>query len=75
MPRYRLYYFSRFSGQIQRSHEFEADGDEAAIAAAEGVRGDDVMELWCRQRKVRDWEARPVRPMMGSSVRKCGGGD
>ena len=63
MPGYRLYYLGRFSGHIQRSHEFDAGDDEAAIAVAESVRGDNGMELWCRQRKVRDWESRPVRPL------------
>jgi hypothetical protein len=66
MPHYRLYYLDRFSGHVQRSHEFVADDDEAATAVAQSVRGDNAMELWCRQRKVRDWKAKPVRPLKPS---------
>ena len=57
MPYYRLYFLDRFSGHIDHFREFEADGDEAALAQCEEWREGCPMELWMRSRKVRRWEA------------------
>ena len=55
MPYYRLYFLDRFSGHIEHFREFEADHDDAALAIAEGWRDDKPVELWNRNRKLRNW--------------------
>ena len=57
MPYYRLYFLELYSSHIEHVREFEADGDEAAIAQCEAWREGSPMELWARSRKVRRWEA------------------
>lgn len=39
------------------SHEFFADNDDEAIKIAEGWREGRKIELWCRARIVRTWDA------------------
>ncbi|MGN6591040.1 MAG: hypothetical protein ACTHKE_12200 [Sphingomicrobium sp.] len=56
MNYYRLYFMHRFSGHIDHFREFEAEGDDRAIAIAEGWREDQPMELWNRERKLQRWE-------------------
>ncbi|HET7604743.1 MAG TPA: hypothetical protein VFK28_01565 [Sphingomicrobium sp.] len=60
---YRLYYFDRFSGHIDHCREFEAEDDGAALALA--VRWSDgrAMELWNRDRRLKQWES--VGPAAG----------
>lgn len=53
---YRLYFMDRFSGHIDHFREFEAEGDEAALALAEDMQDDAPMELWNRERKLKRWE-------------------
>jgi hypothetical protein len=52
---YRLFFFDG-AGHIERAHEFEAAGDERAIGIAEGWQEGRIMELWQRNRKVREWK-------------------
>jgi hypothetical protein len=59
MAYYRLYYLDGESRHIDHFREFEAEGDEAAIAYATDARGMTGMELWCADRKVHAWEAFP----------------
>jgi hypothetical protein len=54
---YRLYFLNPRSGHIIRFAEFEAVDDEAAIALAAEQEGPQPLELWCRQRKVKRFEA------------------
>lgn len=56
MRYYRLYFMDRFSGHIDHFREFEAEGDDDAIALAESWREDRPMELWNRERKLRRWD-------------------
>ena len=58
MRYYRLYFMDRFSGHIEHVSELEAEGDEAAIAHAQGSLNDRPMELWCEHRKVKHWDGR-----------------
>ena len=53
---YRLYFFDRFSGHIDHFREFEAEGDEAAIAIAERWTDGRPMELWNRERRLQRWD-------------------
>jgi hypothetical protein len=55
---YRLYFMDRFSGHIDHFREFEAEGDEAALALAEDMQNDVPMELWNRERKLKRWQDR-----------------
>ena len=55
MRYYRLYFMDRFSGHIDHFREFEAESDEAALEVAEGWRDGRAMELWNRQRRIRQW--------------------
>ena len=55
MRYYRLYYLDRFSGHIEHFREFEAEDDGAAIAYAEGCNAGQAMELWNRERRLRQW--------------------
>ena len=54
---YRLYYFDRFSGHIDHFREFEADSDSAAIDLSERWSDGRPMELWNRERRLKQWEA------------------
>jgi hypothetical protein len=49
----------RFTGHIDHFREFEAADDEAAVSIAEGWREDCPMELWNRERRLKQW-ARPL---------------
>lgn len=60
MPYYRLYFLEAFSGHIDHVREFEATGDDAAIAQCEAWREGSPMELWARSRKIRHWGAVPT---------------
>jgi hypothetical protein len=51
---YRLYFFNGGS-HINASHEFFASSDEQAIEIAEKMRGGRTMELWQRDRVVKEW--------------------
>jgi hypothetical protein len=57
MDGYRLYFLDLRSGHINNFREFEAEHDAAALDAAERLRGQGPMELWCRTRKVEEWPA------------------
>ena len=56
MPYFRLYYFDRFSGHIDHFREFDAEDDGAAIAVAERWNDGRPMELWNRERRLKQWE-------------------
>lgn len=60
MQYYRLYFMHRFSAHIDHFREFEAEDDEQALAIAEGWREDARMELWNRERRLKQWEAVPL---------------
>jgi hypothetical protein len=55
MPYYRLYYFDRFSGHIDHFREFDADDDAAAVGLAERWSDGRPMELWNRERRLKQW--------------------
>jgi hypothetical protein len=57
MTYYRLYFIDAFTGHIGEFREFEAENDGAAMALAEEWRSLSAMELWCRSRKVRQWDS------------------
>jgi hypothetical protein len=52
MHYYRLYFVSPVTGQFARFAELEAADDEAAAAIARDEAGNEVAELWCRNRLV-----------------------
>ena len=56
MKDYRLYFLDRYSGHIDEVEEFDADGDEEAVAAALGKSNGRAMELWHRHHKLRHWD-------------------
>jgi hypothetical protein len=56
MPYFRLYYFDRFSGHIDHFREFDAEDDQSAIAVAERWNDGRPMELWNRERRLKQWE-------------------
>ena len=56
---YRLYYFDRFSGHIDQFREFEADSDSAAIDLSERWSDGRPMELWNRERRLKQWQVAP----------------
>jgi hypothetical protein len=58
MSYYRLYLLAG-DHHIDSFHDFNADSDEAATAAAEPWLGVRSMELWCGSRLVRQWH-RPL---------------
>lgn len=60
MQYYRLYFMHRRSGHIDHFREFEAEDDLHAIAIAEGWREDARMELWNRERRLRQWDEVPL---------------
>jgi len=53
---YRLYFFNGAT-HITKSHEFLAADDAAAIKIAEGWREGRRIELWQRDRLVKQWES------------------
>ena len=55
MPYYRLYFFDRFSGHIDHFREFDEDDDAAAIDLADGWNDGRPMELWNRERLLKQW--------------------
>jgi len=57
MPYFRLYYFDRFSGHIDHFREFDAEDDGAAVAVAESWNDGRPMELWNRERRLKQWES------------------
>ena len=57
MSYYRLYFMSRGSGHIERFEEIEAVDDVAAVRIARKQAGEQPLELWCRGRKVKRFEA------------------
>ena len=59
MRYYRLYFMNRASGHIDQFREFEAEDDEAALAAAERWRDGQPMELWNYDRKLKHWTVPP----------------
>ena len=67
MTYYRLYCFG--GGTIANVREIETEDDAAAVAAAERLRGMAAMELWCRGRKVRRWEAVGASSRRGFATR------
>ncbi|MFL6736478.1 MAG: hypothetical protein ACJ8F4_05410 [Sphingomonas sp.] len=52
---YRLYYFDGFSGHIDHFREFEAECDVAAIDLAGHWSDGRRMELWNRERRLKQW--------------------
>ena len=56
---YRLYFFDRFSGHIDPFREYEAESDSDAIALAEQWNDGRPMELWNRERRLRQWQSAP----------------
>lgn len=52
---YRLFFLDAL-GHFEKSHEFEAEDDEAAISISEAWREGRRMELWQRDRRVRQWK-------------------
>ena len=59
VPLYRLQYLDAFTGAVVRSQDLEAKDDEEAIACADVARGLTPMELWKRDRKIKEWSAFP----------------
>jgi hypothetical protein len=57
MPYYRLYYFDRFSGHIDHFREYEAESDDSATALADGWSDGQPMELWNRERRLKQWQS------------------
>ena len=56
MPYFRLYYFDRFSGHIDHFREFDAEDDGAAVAVAQRWNDGRPMELWNRERRLKQWD-------------------
>jgi len=52
---YRLYFLDG-AGHIEKSHEFEAENDDAAIRISQAWREGRRMELWQRDRLVLHWD-------------------
>jgi len=53
---YRIYCLDS-AGHIHKSFEFHARDDKEAIKIAYAWRDHGRAELWCRNRKVREWES------------------
>lgn len=60
MRYYRLYFMNAGTGHIDRFAEFEAPTDEAAEGLAAEHEGEQPLELWCLNRKVRRFEPAPA---------------
>ena len=54
---YRLYFMNPRNGHIERFESIAAEGDAAAMMAADAHQGRQPMELWCGGRKVARFEA------------------
>lgn len=54
MPYYRLYFLDR-RGRFGRVEGFAAADDDAAIQVAE-LQAQQVKELWCGGRRVKQWQ-------------------
>jgi hypothetical protein len=65
MPYYRLYFISPRSGGIQRFEEVEAADDLDAVRLAGERLGQEPMELWCRARRVKRFEAAAPQKLTG----------
>ena len=61
MAYYRLYMMSRSSGHIETILEIEAVDDSEAVRMAAQHVGDQPLELWCRNRKVKRFEVEFLR--------------
>ena len=57
MPNYRLYFMESAAKRFHTLREFEAPGDDLAIALVEDARGREGMELWCGNKRVKAWHA------------------
>lgn len=57
MPAFRLYFMNPFDSHIDRFFEFEAESDLEALRTVQIASGEQPMELWSGQRKVRRFEA------------------
>ena len=53
---YRLYFLDGYSGHIDAVEEFDAAGDEEAVALALARSNGRAMELWHRHHKLRHWD-------------------
>jgi hypothetical protein len=60
MRYYRLYFMDRFSGHIDHFREFEAEDDDAALAAAEQWHNGQATELWNHGRKLKHQNVAPM---------------
>ncbi|HMI41471.1 MAG TPA: hypothetical protein VK485_09615 [Sphingomicrobium sp.] len=58
MPGYRLY-FMDIRGHIAHAREFVANDDITAIENANESSQLAPMELWCRHRRVQQWDSVP----------------
>jgi hypothetical protein len=52
---YRLYFIDRSSGHIDHFREFEAEDDKDAVVLAEEWATGSPMELWNRDRRLKQW--------------------
>jgi hypothetical protein len=57
MQRYRIYFVDLPTGRVKNCQEFEAVNDDAALVAADRLRRDGPMELWCQARRIVKWPA------------------
>jgi len=62
MASYRIYQLRGPHNEVASFHEFDAAGDDAGIAVAEGMRRENAMELWSDHRKVQRWESLNLTP-------------
>lgn len=56
MKDYRLYFLDDYSGHIDQVEEFDAAGDDEAVAVALSKSNGRPMELWHRHHKLRHWD-------------------
>jgi hypothetical protein len=57
MADYRVYFLDDFNQHIVGARQIEAPDDAAAVSMAERMRGLSPLELWCDERKIRQWDA------------------
>lgn len=60
MPAYRIYFMDE-DGHIRNAEEWVFEADLEAIEIADELSEFAPMELWCGIRKVRRWDALPMR--------------
>ena len=60
MGYYRLYMMTASGGHIQAVQEIDAPDDAEAVRMAAERSGPQPLELWCRTRKVKSFEADTV---------------